>query len=240
MDSPITPQTVFDLLQHPPRSPEPVPLGAGVSVVLHAAIALALIGGAGQTILQSAPVSESIISSALRYLLPPDSPGTAANEPAARWSSMQAGQPLPADPNVYNATRVPPQGTTKPEPQDASATQPLEEAAAAQNAFTLQEVDTGAVRDPNSAVPAYPRLLQAQGIEGMAVVRFVVDSTGLADLRTFIVMETNHRLFADAVRDALPRMKFHPATVGPRKVRQMVEIPFGFVLPRSEARKPDR
>lgn len=221
--------TVFNLLHHPPRSPEPTPLGAGVSLVLHGALLLTLIGGAGEQLVQAPPLRESIISTALKYLLPPDQPASAHSEPAVSWSAQRAGQPLPADPTVYNARPVPPQGATQPDKQDASAV-PLEEAAAAQNAFTLQEVDTGAVRDPSSAVPAYPRLLEKQGIEGIAVVRFVVDSTGYADLSTFRLVETNHPLFGTAVRDALPNMKFHPATMGPRKVRQMVELPFGFVI----------
>lgn len=217
-----------------------MPVGTGVSVLVHAALALTLIGGAGDRVLQSAPAAESIITAALRYLLPPDSPGRSTNEPRIAWSAQQAGQPLPPDPTVYNAQRVPPQGAAQPEKQDASAAQPLEQAAAAQNAFTVEEVDAGAERDPSSAVPVYPRLLLEQRIEGVAVVRFVVDSTGLADLKTFVVMERNHQLFADAVRDALPRMKFHPAMMGQRRVRQLVELPFAFQLPRPDAKKPDR
>jgi protein TonB len=223
---------VFDLLQHPPRSPERLTFGASVSVVVHAALAFALTAGAGKTLLQPAPpTTESIIESALRYLLPPDRPGGAGVDAQAQWSAMRGGVPIPAAPDVYSDNREQ-EGTPTPEQRDMAAPEPIEQAAAAQNAFTLQDVDTAAVRDPSSAVPAYPPLLEKQGIEGVAVVRFVVDSTGLADLATFRVVETNHSLFAAAVREALPRMKFHPATVGPRRVRQMVELPFGFKIVR--------
>ncbi|MBI2406955.1 MAG: energy transducer TonB [Gemmatimonadetes bacterium] len=231
---------MFDLLQHPPRSSERLPLGAGVSVVVHAALALALIAGPGKTLLQPAPpTTESIIESALRYLLPPDRPGGAGAEAQASWSAMRGGLPVPAAPDVYTENREQ-VGASEPQLLDNAAPEPIEQAAAAQNAFTLQDVDTAAVRDPTSAVPAYPQLLEKQGIEGMAVVRFVVDSTGLADLATFRVVETNHSLFAAAVREALPRMKFHPATVGPRKVRQMVELPFRFNVRRGGADTPRR
>ncbi|MBA4071533.1 MAG: hypothetical protein C0497_06820 [Gemmatimonas sp.] len=234
---------MFDLLQHPPRSREPLLAGAGVSLVVHAALVLAVTVGAGQTLMQP-PVtaSESIIESALKYRLPPDRPGQSAVEEQARWSSARPAALPPGNPETYSP-QVEPAGTPVPDVEDSAAPVPLAEAAAAQNAFTLLDVDTAAVRDPSSAVPVYPPLLERRGIEGTAVVRFVVDTTGRADLATFRLIETNHPLFAAAVRDALPGMKFHPATVGPKKVRQLVEIPFGFrIIQRGSANatgKPD-
>jgi protein TonB len=232
---------VFDLLQHPPRSPERLPLGAGVSLAVHAALALSFVGAGGDALLQRpAPITESVIESAIKYLLPPDRPGSPGDAVPVKWSATRGGLPEPAAPDVYTE-RKDQTGTTTPETKDNAALEPLAEAAAAQNAFTLLGVDSAAVRDPTSAVPAYPTLLEKQGIEGVAVVRFVVDTTGRADLSTFRVVETNHSLFAAAVRDALPGMKFHPATVGPNKVRQMVELPFGFKIVRrgDAARRPD-
>jgi protein TonB len=234
---------VFDLLQHPPRSPEPLPLGAGVSIALHAALVLSLTVGAGQALMQpSETTSETIITSALKYLLPPDRPGGPSAEAQATWSSAAMKALQPGNPETYSP-QVQPAGTPTPDVEDSAAPEPLAEAAAAQNAFTLLDVDTAAVRDPSSAVPVYPSLLEKQGIEGTAVVRFVVDTNGRADLGTFRLVETNHPLFAAAVRDALPGMKFHPATVGPNKVRQMVELPFGFQIIRrpatSTSRKPE-
>lgn len=233
---------VFDLLRHPPRSPEPLPLGAGVSIAVHAALVLVLTVGAGQTLMQpSETTSESIITAALKYLLPPDRPGGPSAEAQATWSSAGMKALPPGNPETYSP-QVAPAGTPTPDLEDSAAPEPLAEAAAAQNSFTLLDVDTGAVRDPESAAPVYPSLLERQGIEGIAVVRFVVDTTGRADLETFRVIETNHPLFGAAVREALPGMKFHPATVGPRKVRQMVEIPFGFQIIRRDGattRKPD-
>jgi TonB family protein len=177
----------------------------------------------------SKTTSESIISTALKYLLPPDRPERPAAEAQATWSAAGMAALPPGNPEAYSP-QVQQAGTPKPDLEDSAAPAPLAEAAAAQNAFTLLDVDTAAVRDPSSAVPVYPSLLEKQGIEGTAIVRFVVDTTGHADLSTFRLVETNHPLFAAAVRDALPGMKFHPATVGPNKVRQMVELPFGFQI----------
>ncbi|MDP1890869.1 MAG: energy transducer TonB [Gemmatimonadaceae bacterium] len=211
-----------------------------MSIAVHAALVLALTVGAGQAMLRpSETTSESIISSALRYLLPPDRPGRPAAEAQATWSSARPAALPPGNPETYSP-QVEQAGTPTPDVEDSAAPEPLAEAAAAQNAFTLLDVDTAAVRDPSSAVPVYPSLLEKQGIEGTAVVRFVVDTNGRADLGTFRLVETNHPLFAAAVRDALPGMKFHPATVGPNRVRQMVELPFGFQIVRRGAANPPR
>jgi len=214
-------------------------VGAGVSLAIHAALAALLVTGGGEALLRpSEPMTESVIETAIKYLLPPDRPGRSASETPLKWSATRAGTPVIAPPDVYTEDRQP-TGAPQPEPENNSPPVELAEEAATQNAFTLLDVDTAAVRDPTSAVPAYPPLLEKQGIEGIAVVRFVVDTTGRADIGTFRVIETSHSLFAASVREALPKMKFQPATVGPKRVRQLVEIPFGFQIVRREAgRRP--
>ncbi len=225
---------MFDLLQHPPQSQERVPLGAGVSIAVHATLVLALLTGAQHAIAPPDAVHESIIESAINFLLPPDQPAMAKDAVKAKWSSMHAGSPKVAEPEAW-VDRPAPAGVRQPDTEDSYTPETLETAAAAQNAFTLLNVDSAAVRDPSSAVPRYPVFLEQRGVEGKAVVRFVVDTTGLAELSSFRVIETNHPLFGSAVREALPRMKFSPATVGAGKVRQLVEIPFGFRILRQAA-----
>lgn len=94
--------------------------------------------------------------------------------------------------------------------------------------FSEIEVDSAASRDPESAGPEYPPDLMAQGIEGSVLATFVVDTTGHPDLRTYIALESTNPRFSQAVRDALPRMKFKPAKRGSIPVRQQVEIRFTF------------
>ena len=83
---------------------------------------------------------------------------------------------------------------------------------------------------PNSAAPAYPDILRQAGVEGEALVSFVVDTTGRVDLGSFRVIRATHDLFATAVKNALPRMRFLPAELGDRKVRQLVQQPFSFAI----------
>jgi protein TonB len=83
---------------------------------------------------------------------------------------------------------------------------------------------------PNSATPSYPDILRQAGVEGEALVSFVVDTTGRVDLSSFTVVRTTHELFAKAVKDALPRMRFIPAEIGDRKVKQLVQQPFSFAI----------
>lgn len=57
---------------------------------------------------------------------------------------------------------------------------------------------------------------------------YVVDTTGFADVSSFEVIRATHPGFVQAVRDALPHMRFSPAKIGAVHVRQLVEQPFTF------------
>ena len=82
--------------------------------------------------------------------------------------------------------------------------------------------------DLGSAAPRYPDILKSAGVEGEVIAQFVVDTTGRAEISTFKVLKTSHDLFASAVKNALPNMRFIPAEVGNRKVKQLVQQPFVF------------
>ena len=77
--------------------------------------------------------------------------------------------------------------------------------------------------------PRYPAALQSRGINGQVLAQFVVDTTGHADPSTFEVVQSSDKSFSEAVKDVLPRMRFFPAEVGGRKVKQLVEQSFLFV-----------
>jgi TonB family protein len=120
--------------------------------------------------------------------------------------------------------------------------------AEAVGAFALLDVDSAAVRDPRSAAPAYPADMELRGVEGLVKVRFVVDSTGLIDVTTIKVLETTNESFARAVRAAMPGMRFRPAMIGDKFVRQLSEQEFAFkvqpkpveptILPAVPVKKP--
>lgn len=101
-----------------------------------------------------------------------------------------------------------------------------------ENAFSVVEVEEQAERDPSSAAPVYPSDLMARGIEGYAAMRFVVDSAGAVDLSSVRVLDFTHPEFVAAVRTAMPGMRFTPARLGDKPVRQLAEQLFRFEIAR--------
>src|SRR6476659_10594544 len=87
---------------------------------------------------------------------------------------------------------------------------------------------------PDNPRPRYPDMLRSANVEGEVLAQFVVDTTGRAEMNTFKVLKTTHDLFTNAVKSALPNMKFYPAEVGGKKVKQLVQMPFQFNLSKSE------
>jgi periplasmic protein TonB len=94
------------------------------------------------------------------------------------------------------------------------------------------QVEKPVVAAPGSGQPSYPDMLRSAGVEGEVLAQFIVDTTGRAEPGSFKVLKTSHELFAQAVKNALPRMRFLPAEIGGRKVKQLVQQPFNFALNR--------
>jgi protein TonB len=80
----------------------------------------------------------------------------------------------------------------------------------------------------SSVLPEYPKALKRAHISGTVMAQFVVDTTGRADPSTIVVLRSTHPLFALAVRDAIVKGTFNPATIAGHRVRQLVQEPFGF------------
>lgn len=94
------------------------------------------------------------------------------------------------------------------------------------------QVEKPAASAPGSPGPRYPDILRSGGVEGEVLAQFVVDTTGRVEVATFRVLRSTHALFEQAVRSSLPNMRFLPAEVGGRKVKQLVQQPFVFNLQR--------
>lgn len=99
-------------------------------------------------------------------------------------------------------------------------------------AFLDSQVEVQVALDTRSPMPRYPQLLRDAGVEGATLVRFVVDTLGRVEQGTVKVVESTHPAFALAVQAVLPQMRFSPARVGEKKVRQLVEFPLQFRLRR--------
>ena len=92
------------------------------------------------------------------------------------------------------------------------------------------QVEKPAMHLANTGSPTYPSLLQSTRVQGRVTATFVVDTSGRAEPSTFKVLESDHELFSQAVKSALPRMRFMPAEVGGRKVKMWVQQAFEFNL----------
>jgi periplasmic protein TonB len=95
--------------------------------------------------------------------------------------------------------------------------------------FSADQVEKQVAVAPGSLPPRYPETLRNAGVQGQVTAMFVVDESGRAE-DSVRFLHGDNALFEDAVRAALRRMRFTPAEVGGRKVRQLVQMPFVFTL----------
>jgi protein TonB len=98
--------------------------------------------------------------------------------------------------------------------------------------FRADQVEKPVWLISGSASPKYPEVLRVAGVEGHVIARFVVDEVGRVEERTIRFVRSDNPLFDEAVRAALGRMRFAPAEIAGKKVRQLVEMPFVFALSR--------
>jgi protein TonB len=133
--------------------------------------------------------------------------------------------------------------------RDLTSSEAAPKLAGGDSVFTQLEVDSTVSRYPGSAAPAYPAEMLKQGVQGSVITQYVVDTSGFADTTSLKIMSTTHERFSEAVRAALPYMRFFPAKVGAKRVRQLVEQEFSFKIEQSasqttpatqaSAKKPD-
>lgn len=149
--------------------------------------------------------------------------GSSALERARQGSSAVM---LPSPRDDVSAPRTP-GGEAPPAASDARRTP----AQPASDVFFEYQVQTPAAMRGSGGI-MYPPLLRAARVEGTVLASFVVDEEGLIEMRTFKVLKSDHDAFTDAVRDALPAMRFQAAEVDGRRVKQLVQQPFVFNLAR--------
>lgn len=94
------------------------------------------------------------------------------------------------------------------------------------------QVENPAQAQPGSKGPTYPQALRDAKVEGQVLVQYVVGADGVPDMATFKVLKSDHQDFSGAVRAALVDMRFKPATVGGKAVKQLMQTPFVFSLSR--------
>jgi TonB family protein len=99
--------------------------------------------------------------------------------------------------------------------------------------YNAEEVDsTARVDSTGMSPPSYPDSLFAFQVSGEVVAQFVVDTTGRVLLETFTAVSSTHPGFTESVRRSLRHTKFQPAVLGGRRVRQVMVLPYRFVIAR--------
>jgi len=111
-------------------------------------------------------------------------------------------------------------------------TQVARSASAEGSVLRADQVEKQVSLAPGNVPPKYPETLRNSGVEGQVTAQFVVDEHGHAEADSVRFVGSNNFMFEEAVRVALRRMRFVPAEVGGRKVRQLVQMPFVFTLSR--------
>jgi TonB family protein len=202
-----------------------------VSFVVHAIVIGAWVAGT----LPPSSLSTESLTNRVYYIPPVDKPPVPRGvRETVRYVSLAEGLgagtgPMNVDVRqpIGPVERSPVAGDAKVDSTPVTAPPTVGEPAG-DSVFTILEVDSAVVRSQSSAAPAYPLELLEKHIEGVVLARYVVDTTGFADPASLEVVRSSHAAFVQAVKDALPYMRFSPAKIGSMKVRQLVEQPFTF------------
>lgn len=204
---------------------------AMVSAVVHGAIIAATVVG---TLSAPQRLKEKLEAS-VQYLPPPNRV-LASSRPSEtlHFFALPSGATTGLARHV--ATPIG-QGSGQVAARGGDATQPVivpvkDPPLAGDSVVSALDVDSTVVRYPESASPGYPPNLLAKNVEGQVVTTYVVDTTGYADTTSLVVLSATDTEFARSVREALPYMRFRPAVLRNRKVRQLVSQTFMFRITR--------
>jgi protein TonB len=216
----------------------PVSSSAVISLVTHAV----LIGAAVASTNRPANVDPDWIENKVYYLPPPDRlPTQAGSTETIKYIELApegTGAGFGTDGVGVAALPVHESSPTVGDlGRDTTNSTPAPTLAGGDSVFSQLEVDSTVTRYPGSAAPAYPLEMLKEGVQGSVMTQYVVDTSGFADTTSLKVLRSTHADFTAAVRAALPFMRFYPAKVGAKKVRQLVEQEFTFKIeqPATEA-----
>lgn len=217
--------------------------GTAVSIVVHTiAIALAIVATARAT--GAPPIQEPVPAditwaSPTRPPAPPSTYRRVSTTEAIRhvsdivWSRVTTID-LPTPPRSIGSIKAPEpaafgEGAT-PLARGLAREDPRAPFDGADKVYELPMVEKGAAPQPGNPAPLYPVSLRAAQLDGTVVARFIVDTSGRAEPASIAFPEASHPAFAEAVRQALLRSRYLPATVRGRPVRQLVQQRFSFAL----------
>jgi hypothetical protein len=212
------------------------PLGAVVSLGVHALLAFVILA-AYQTRFED---SQESFDEFAMFLVPPDRAIYVDGSDARYKSGTQGDGKNPGEKGLRGGGKGT-DGTFSMAAGDTAASTQLSidlPNLIGDTVLTEIEVDSAVRRYEWSASPSYPITMLQQNIEGAAFVIYVVDTLGHADTTSFKIVNSTREEFAQAVRDAMPKMRFRPAILGGMKVRQLVQQSFSFKIQRPDSVLP--
>lgn len=216
--------------------------GALPSVVVHAVIVLAVVHATAHAALPAAPPT---VTGPIVYVPPKASEKPRTSAPRTHSLTHRSGEigPIvdarPFVPPTIIADHVSsiPVGIVSPtidrrEFGDGIARGPVGAGGSAATGapMTGLEVDRQVEPLPGAPAPEYPDALRSAGVRGSVLAEFVVDTTGRMEPGSFRTLRSDDPLFSAATRAALLRTRFRPAESNGRRVRQLVQQSFSFVL----------
>jgi hypothetical protein len=207
---------------------------AGLSLAAHAV----LITGAIAATAHPTVLAKDLPEPRAVFLNPTDRfAGRQGQAERLRFVDLTATGPMASRPgtDIPEPRKVLVAGPPVPRGEDSVTAPEVKPLAGPDSVLSVLEVDVAVTRYINSAAPAYPPDLLQQNVEGAVSARYVVDTTGYAIPASLTIISATRPQFALAVREALPFMRFHPAMVGERKVRQQVEQDFTFRIEKTKA-----
>ena len=124
-----------------------------------------------------------------------------------------------------------------PHSMESSATPATAAQPAAEPKLFEFQVSEQATQIPGTGILKYPAEMRTANREGEVLAQFVVNERGDVELSTLKVLKSTDPAFTEAVRAALPTMRFTPAKVKGRVVKQLVQQPFTFELAAQRMRR---
>jgi periplasmic protein TonB len=212
--------------------------GTIASVTGHTALFAAALYATGQTHIRARP-NDDVVHVAF---LPPTQPVSTANSaPMTLSTRIDGRRPILVNVKIPDISIVPIAADLPPiagrpgdfarVPTDAagSAGAPLPSPG---GTFRADQVEKQVAMLPGGSPPRYPEALRIAGVEGEVVAVFIVDDQGRVEPGSISFLHSDNEQFEGEIRATLRDMRFAPAEVGGRKVRQLVQMPFVFKLSR--------
>lgn len=213
------------------------PLGVAISLVVHAVLGIVVIAAYRQ-----GADENSLLNEFASYLVPIERVAGWQGDPFVNFDPGQKGDgKKPTEKGAGGLGAPGGTGEHSPAAGDTANSTQLRitlPSIIGDSILTEIEVDSAVKRHEWSASPDYPIRMLQQNIEGAAFVTYVVDTLGIADTASLKVVRATHDEFAEAVRDAMPKMRFRPAILSGQKVRQLVQQNFTFKIQRPDSVLP--